>query len=466
MTICAVQAVLGLDLTIVNAALPDIHRALFTSGDGLVWVADGYSLGYGGLLLAGGRIADLAGPKAVLAAGLALFAGASGCAGLAGDAQLLVAARIAQGAGAALAAPAALALLITITPAALVHRALAGYAAAAGAGAAIGQLVGGIVIHYLDWRWVLLVNVPAGVLLALGILALAPTVRGTGGRRPLDLPGTLTGTAALLCLIWGVLRAGDVGWSNHLALGALACAGAFTVAFTVAELKARNPLVPGRLLRSRERLAGYLTGAAAYAWMYPVLYLLTLVMQDVHGWTALRAGVYWLPVGLGTIVGGLAAGRLALRRLPVPVLLAACTLVLAGSSLWLAQLTPASGYLAGILPAFGAMGVAFGAILALNVRRAAAGAGENAGVAAGILGTCQQVGAAVSLAVTVAIATASTQRAVSAWETINHALAPPAVTAAATVHGFDAALIVTTGIAVVASAAQALPYRSRRRRPQ
>jgi hypothetical protein len=440
-------------MTIVNAALPAIHRALgFGGGDGLAWVIDGYSLGYGGLLLAGGRVADLAGARGALAAGITLFAGSSALGSLAGTPQLLVAARIAQGAGAALAAPASLALLTTIAPAGQARRALAGYAAAGGAGAAVGQLAGGIIIRCLGWRWVLLVNAPAGLLLVLAAVAVVPAVpRGPRAAR-LDVPGTLAGTAALVCLVWGVLQAGNGGWSDHRALAAFAAAGGLAVAFVGAEVLAPDPLVPGGLLRSRERLAGYVTGAAVYAWMYPVLYSLTQVMQVVHGWTALRAGVCWLPTGLGTVAGGLLASRLS-QRLPVPALLAGCALVLGGSSLWLAQLTPSSGYLAGMLPAFTAGGLALGLMLALNMPRAAAGAGARAGVAAGILGSFQQIGAAVSLAALAAAASAGARRSVAAWAAAHRAV-PPAAAAAAAVHGFDISLILTAGIAAAAAATQ------------
>jgi predicted MFS family arabinose efflux permease len=457
--LCAVQAVLGLDMTICNAALPTVQRALGFSGDGLAWVVDGYSLAYGGLLLAGGRVADLAGPRSVLAAGTALFAAASGCAGLAGAPQVLVAARIAQGAGAALAAPAALSLVTRIAPAGKVHKVLAGYAAAGGAGAAVGQLAGGVIISAAGWRWVLLVNVPAGLLLAAVALSAVPAVPQAGRRGRLDVPGTLAGTGALLCLVFGVLRAGDDGWSDHRALAALVAAGALAVAFTGTQALSADPLVPGGLLRGRERLAGFLTGLLAYAWMYPVLYMLTQVMQDVHGWSALRAGVYWLPTGAGTVAGGLAAARPAVRRVPAPALLAGCALVLCAASLWLARLTPASGYLAGMLPAFALAGVALGAMLAANMPRAAAGGGASAGVAAGLLGTCQQVGAAVSLAAVAAVASGAAQRAVTAWAAVHRAAPPGPVLASAAMHGFSVALTVTAAIAAAAAAAQILPWR-------
>jgi hypothetical protein len=164
--------------------------------------------------------------------------------------------------------------------------------------------------------------------------------------------------------------------------------------------------------------------------------------------------VYWLPTGIGTVVGGFAAARPLSRRLPVPALTAGCALVLAAASVWLARLTSASGYAAGMLPAFAAAGVALGIVLAVNMPRASAGAGAQSGVAAGLLGTCQQVGAAVGLAVAAAAGNASTRQALAAWAAAHRAVPPPSVQAAVAMRGFNVALAVTAGIAAAAAAAQ------------
>ena len=446
---CVAQAMLGIDLTIVNVALPEIHASLGFTGDGLAWVVDGYALAYGGLVLAGGRVADLAGRRTTFMAGIALFAAASLSGGLAGTASWLIAARFAQGIGAALTSPAALSLAATSRSSPRDRqKAVAAFAASGAIGAASGQLVGGVLTSELSWRWVLWVNVPVGMLLFAGAWFLLRGTAPQAQRRALDIPGTVLVTSGMLCLTYAILEAGNHGWRsrNVLAAGGAACL--LLVSFGVAEARSREPLLPRRLLSSRPMLLALLTGALAYGWLYSAQFFLTQYMQDVHGWSPLRTGTYWIPAGAASVVGMMVARRL-LGRVHPALLAAIGALCWLAASLMYARIHPGTAYLPGLLPGFAISGLGLGLAIAAYTAMAIASAGpRDIGTASGMLGTAQQLGASVSLAALATVATSSSSRIASGWLAAHPGSSlPRPVAVAALSHGFAAALTVTIAIA-------------------
>jgi EmrB/QacA subfamily drug resistance transporter len=463
--VCLAQAMLALDMTITNVALPAIHHALMWGGDSLAWVVDAYALTYAGLLLAGGRAADVLGQRRTFIAGVTLFAAASLAGGLATTSAALVGARLAQGIGAAVTAPAALSLIATTIPSREgQQKAVAVFAAAAGLGAASGQLIGGVITQELSWRWVLLVNVPVGAVLVAGA-RLIPAPPGRQRRR-LDLGGALLATAAMLSLVYGVLRAGQRAWGDQVSLAAIAAAAVLLAGFVAAESRAAEPLLPRRLLASPERACAYLTGFLFGGWMFPALFLLTQYMEDVRGWSPLRAGLYWVPAA-AAMIGGTAAARRAAGRVPPWALTAAGASGWLIASLWYAHLHAGSSYLTGLLPGFVISGAGLGLALAANTPLAVRGIRPaDAGIASGVLGASQQLGGSLGVAALAAIAAAAASRAVKALAPSHNAVPPPPAALSGLAHGFVTALAIGVPIAAATIAVQAVAWRLHTRTAQ
>src|SRR6516225_3728613 len=306
LVLASAQLMVVLDATIVNVALPHIQRALGFSGSGLEWVVNAYALAFGGLLLLGGRAGDLFGRRRMFVAGLVLFSAASLAGGLATSQAWLLAARAVQGAGAAIVAPAALALIATTFPEGPPrNRAMGVYAAMSGAGGAAGLLAGGLVVAYASWRWVMFVNVPIGIGVALAALAVLPGAAGRPGR--LDLPGAITGTAGVAALVYGLSNAatspdGTSHWGDGKVVGALATGAVLLAAFAVIETRSRHALLPVRVLRDRDRTGAYLSYAGVGIFIFGMFFFLTVFMQAVWGYSALKTGVAYLPFTAALLV--------------------------------------------------------------------------------------------------------------------------------------------------------------------
>ncbi|GII82216.1 MFS transporter [Sphaerisporangium siamense] len=405
--IAAAQLMLVLDGTIMNVALPSIQKALALPPADLDWLVTAYALTFGGLLLAGGRAGDLFGRRRVFRAGLVLFAAASLLGGLAPGQGALVAARALQGVGAAVAAPAALSLLATTFPAGPARaRALGVYGAMGALGSVAGLLLGGVLTEYLSWRWVLFVNVPIAVLVLAGTSAL---VDGGRDRGRADLPGALTATAGLAALVYAVKRGGSHGWADTTTIAGLGAAAVLAAGFVLLQRRSRHPMLPGRVLRDRDRAAAYLVIFLVGAGMFATFYFLTLYMQVVREFTAMGTGLAFLPFAAGIgLSAGVTGPRLLARASGRAVTLAGLAPA-AGGMAWLALLTPAQGYLAVLLPAQLVAGTGLGLVfVATTVAGVRGVAPEDTGVAAGVLNTAQQVGGAVGLAGLAAVASAAT----------------------------------------------------------
>src|SRR6476661_1663467 len=315
------QLMVVLDATIANIALPFIGKDLDITGTNLTWIVTGYSLVFGGLLLLGGRLADLYGRRRIFMIGLVVFAVASLLGGLAQSELLLLSARGLQGFGAALASPAALALITTTFPAGPArNRAFAVYAAMSGAGAAVGLILGGWLtgtssfLHLVDvdgWRLTFLINVPIGLVAAF----LAPRFLNESESHPgeLDLPGAVTGTLGLLGVVYGLTRAGSEGWGDSITIASLIAGVIMLVVFGFVESRVEHPLLPFRIFTNRTRAASFVAMFLAPAAMFAMFYFLSQYIQNVMGYSPLKAGVAFLPFTVGIVVGAGLASNLVNR---------------------------------------------------------------------------------------------------------------------------------------------------------
>ncbi|MGP7995857.1 MAG: MFS transporter [Streptosporangiaceae bacterium] len=460
LVIATAQLMVVLDATIVNVALPHIQAALGFSGSGLEWVVNAYALSLSGLLLLGGRAGDLLGRRRMFITGLLLFSAASPAGGLATSQAWLLAARAVQGAGGAIVAPTAQALIATTFPEGPPRNRVMGvYAAMSVAGGAAGLLAGGLLVTYASWRWVLFVNVPIGMAVALAAAAVLPGAARRPGR--LDLPGTITGTAGVAALVYGLSNAttspdGASHWGDGTVLAALTAGAILLAAFAVIETRSRHALLPVRLLRSRDRLGANLIMLGVGTAIFGVFFFLTLFVQDVWGYSTLRTGVAFLPLTVAVLAASGAATALVPRIGARPLLLAGGA-ASAGGLYWLSRLTEHGTYAGGLLGPILITGAGLGLLFVpLPLVALARVAESDSGVAASLLNAGRQAGGSVGLAVlgTVAwTAVADTARAGAAGRARAAAPRPAAIRQAAYQHalavGFDRAFLVAAAIAVL-----------------
>ncbi|MGN9841309.1 MFS transporter [Nonomuraea sp. H19] len=405
--IAAAQLLLVMDGTIVTVALPIIRDALRLPDSELNWVLTAYAVAFGGLLLAGGRAGDLFGHRRAFRAGLLVVIAASLLGGLAATGPVLVAARALLGLGAALAAPAALSLLATTFPAGSErNKALGVYGAMGGLGSVVGLLLGGALTEYLSWRWILFVNIPVALAILTGTRLLNEGERERGG---VDVPGAISVTLGLGCLVYAINRAGEHGIGDAPALAAGGLAAALLVAFVVIQRRTTAPMLPPAVLADRGRLGANLIMFLVGAGMLATFYFLTLYMQVVKGYAPMLTGIAYLPFAIGIGVGAGALGPQLLRRSSHRTVIVTGTLVAALGMAWFGLLRPDQSALAVLLPAQLVAGVGLGlvtvAVTVVGVRGVAV---RDSGIASGLINTSQQIGGAVGLAVLAALATAVT----------------------------------------------------------
>ena len=431
------QFMVVLDVTIVNVALPRIQSDLNFSADSLQWVVSAYTLMFGGFLLLGGRAADLLGRRSVFIGGLALFSAASLVAGLSGSAVMLVGARIVQGLGAAMLSPAALSLL-TVAFARGRERniALGVWGALAGLGGTLGVVFGGFLVDSVGWQWVFFVNVPIGAVLIAVAPAILTESRAEGSSRDFDLPGAILGTAGVLAAVFGVVRADPAGWGSAQVIGSLAAAVVFLAGFVAVERRAKAPLVPMRLFRSRALRYG--SGALALngGGFLAMFFLTAIFLQEVRGASALRAGLELLPMGVAAVISAVIVSNLVTRVGTRPLQIAGSVLSVIGL-LVLAQVGAGSSYLTAILPGLIIFGVG---IIAVGVPAQISAVAEfthrDAGAASGLVTAGYQVGGALGLAFNTL-----------ANSKVSDSLAAGSSTTAALVDGFHLGLWLAAGLA-------------------
>ena len=451
----AAQFMVVLDVAIVNVALPSIKTDLHFSEASLQWVITAYAIMFGGVLLLGGRMADLLGRRRLFIAGVELFTVSSLLAGFAWSEASLIVFRATQGLGGALLAPAALSILTTTFAEGRERNiALGVWGAVSGSGAAAGVLLGGLLTSSLSWSWIFFVNVPVGAALVAVTPLLLRESRADLGHRNFDFAGAVTVTGGLMLLVYAMTRATEIGWGTAETIGLLAASGALILTFVSVELRSRAPLLPMRIFRMRTLAGANATAFLLGTSVFSQFFLGTLYMQQVLHYSAIETGVAYLPLTLTIIVlanvAQNAVTRIGVRRvLPVGLALAAGALVL------LTQL-PANGhYFFDLFPAFllSAVGLAF-TFVPMTIAALMGVEEADAGVASGLLNTTQQIGGAVGLAAASTIATTFTTRYVD-----SHAGAST-LSGSALTYGFHITFYVLAGLAALAALLGALMIES------
>ncbi|MFD4319822.1 MFS transporter [Streptomyces sp. NPDC058548] len=409
--ICAAQFMLVLDVTVVNVALPALATDLDLGRTALTWVVTAYTLCFGGLMLLGGRLSDAVGARRVLLTGLALFAAASLACGLAPNAGVLLGGRIAQGIGAALLSPAALALVTTVFHGPERPKALGVWAAVGGTGSAVGVLLGGALTAGPGWPWIFYVNVPVGLAVLAALPRFVPaTARPAQRGGGLDVPGALLVTTATGALVYGLVTAGDSGWTSTATLLPLLGALALYGAFAATERKARTPLMDLRMFTRRPVVVGSLLMLVATALLISFFFVGSMHLQHVHHLDALRTGLLFLPVALTTAIGAHLGSRLVSTAGPRVCATGGLTVAALGC-LPLVFVDPASGPWTTLLPSLATASLGLGAVF-VTATTTALGliAPHEAGLASGIVNTFHELGGSIGVALvsTLALTTATT----------------------------------------------------------
>ncbi|HEY4461260.1 MAG TPA: MFS transporter [Streptosporangiaceae bacterium] len=443
--VLSAQLMVILDATVVNIALPHVQQSLHFSATSLSWVLNGYTLTFGGLLLLGGRAGDILGRRRTFIAGIGLFTVASLAGGLATSAGLLLAARAAQGVGGALASPAVLALIVGSFPEGRERiRALSIYTGVVTGGASLGLVLGGVITEWLSWRWVLFINVPIGILAVI----VAPMFVAETPRQPgrFDLAGAVTSTAGMASLVYAFIRAASSGWSDSLALGAFGLAAVLLALFLVNETRAPQPITPLRLFADASRSGSFVARLFLVAGMFGMFYFLTQFVQEVLGFSPLRAGIAFLPLTIMLF----AVSRAAPRLMPVigskRLMIAGMIPVIIGMG-WLSRVSPATGYWTGVLGPMVLLGAGMGTVFVPLTTASLAGVRpEDSGAASSMVNVMQQVGGSLGLAVLVAVFGTASQNAA------RHPIAGTAAQAlqAAHVHGMATAFLLASILDVAA----------------
>lgn len=453
------QFVIVLDASIVNVALPSIGRALHFTQDNLSWVVNAYTLTFGGFLLLGGRLADLLGRRRMFMAGLVLFALASLAGGLAQSELWLIVARAAQGLGGALVSPAALSIVTTtFREGAERNTALGVWGAVAGSGGAAGVLLGGMLTQWAGWEWVLFVNVPIG----LAAAALAPRLlaesRDASRARHFDVAGAIAVTAGLALGVYALVDAPNVGWTSAqtLVLGAVSIA--LLAAFSAIERRSRAPLVPFSIFRLRTLRGSNVVGLLIGMSLFSMFFFISLYLQQVLGYDALKAGLSYLPLAGLIIVSAGVASQLVTRVGFKPTLIMGLLFVAAGL-LWFSRVSaPGGSYVGDVLfpSMLAAIGLGF-SFVPVTIGAVTGTKPDEAGLASGLINTSQQVGGALGLAILSSIANSRTASVLAGGE---HRMA------VALTEGFQTAFLVGAGFALAAVVLAAVLISSRDSRAQ
>jgi len=459
--IVVAQFMVVLDVAIVNVALPSIRTDLDFSQESLQWVITAYAIFFGGVLLLGGRLSDLLGRRRVFVAGMAIFTIFSLLDGLAWSEGSLIAFRSLQGLGAALLSPAALSILTTTFAEGRERNlALGIWGAASGSGGAAGVLLGGALTSALSWSWIFFINVPVGI----AVMALSPVLlresRADLGHRRFDFAGAASITTGLMLLVYALTRATQHGWATAETIGLLAASAILIGAFFLIESRSKAPLLPLRIFRLRTLTASNVSGLLMGGAIFAQFFLLTLYMQEVLHYSALKTGVAYIGLTLTIIVFSAVAQamvtRVGIRRiLPIGLGLSAAALVL------FAQLPVHGNYFSDLFPAFMISGLGLAlAFVPMSIGGLTGVSEADAGIASGLINTTQQIGGAIGVAVATTVATTFTTRYVDAHAGTN-AFSGPALT-----HGFQIAFYVLAALAALGALLAAVMLESKPAEPQ
>lgn len=438
-TIALAQLMVVLDSSIVNIALPHAQLALHISDANRQWAITAYTLTFGGFLLLGGRISDFIGRKKAFMIGLGGFAFASLLGGLAWNQQALFAARGLQGVFGALLAPAALSLLsVTFTDAKERAKAFAVYGALSGVGAAIGLIMGGLLTQYANWRWCLLVNTPMAIIAIFLTRKNVRESRVTKGDTRYDVPGAITATGGMLAIVYGVSEASTKGWASTSALTFMLSGAALIGLFFFLETRVPHPLLPLRLF-NRIRGGAYLSSILAGMGIFGMFLFMTFYFQNIHGYSAVKSGLCFLPFSLCVIVSAGSASKLLPKIGPRP--LATIGLIMAAFGLlYLSTLTATSSYATHVLPGLMLMSLGLGGVFVSQSTTALhATPFHDIGAASALLNTSSQIGGSFGTAIQNTVAVTATGNFLAVAMAKPMTQLTPQLQAAATVHGFDMA---------------------------
>jgi EmrB/QacA subfamily drug resistance transporter len=442
----AAQFMVIVDVAVVNVALPSIKHDLHFSQESLQWVITAYSILFGGTLLLGGRLADLLGRRRLFMTGVALFTLSSLLSGLAWSEDSLIVARALQGLGGALLAPAALSIVVTTFREGRDRNiALAVWGAASGSGGAVGVLLGGVLTSYLSWSWIFFVNLPVGV----AVLAVSPWLlsesRAALAHRHFDVSGATSSTAGLMVLVYAITRASQHGWSDGVTVGLLATAAALIVAFVGIEARSPAPLLPLRIFRLRTLSAANATMLAIGATAFGQFFLLTLYLQEVLGYSAIKTGVAFIAITVTIVALSNLSQTLTTRLGARPVLSVGLLLTAAGGALY-AQMPADGHYFWDVFPGLILSGIglalSFVPVMIASLTRVRP---ADAGVASGLINTSRQIGGSIGLAAVTTIAATATSH-------YAHSHAVPAFSSPALTQGFHVAFYTLVGLALAGAA--------------
>jgi EmrB/QacA subfamily drug resistance transporter len=437
---CLAQFMVVLDATVVNVALPSIQRGLDFSASNLQWVVNAYTLVFGGFLLLGGRASDLLGRKRLFIAGTVLFSVASLINGLAQTSGMLVAGRGLQGLGAALLSPAALSIITTtFTDTSERTKALGVWSAIAAGGGAVGLLLGGVLTDLASWPWIFIVNVPVGVITLVATLRYVPESRDELPHRSFDLAGAVSVTAGLILLVYAIVKAQSFGWSSGRTIGLLAAAAALLALFVVIERRAVAPLVRLSIFKVRTLAVADVVLLLVASGLFGMFFFASLYVQEILGYSPLRAGLAFLPVTAGIVVGAGIAQPLV-RRFGVRAVSVVGVLLAAAGLTVLTQVPVNGTYAADLLPGLIPMSIGMGLVFVPITLLATSGvSADDSGLASGLFNTAQQVGGSLGLAILSTVAASRTTNLLSSHS---------ATVLAARVSGYQVAFATAAGMLV------------------
>src|SRR5919201_2667377 len=433
-----------LDVSIVNVALPSIQKDLHFSTENLQWVVSGYALTFGGFLLLGGRVGDLLGRRWLFMVGLGAFALFSLACGLATSSGMLIAFRALQGLAGAILSPSVFSIVsVTFREGSERNKALGILGAIAGSGAAIGVLAGGVLTEYAGWEWIFFVNVPIGLGALFLVLRYVRESHAEGLMRHFDTAGAVTVTASLMLLVYGLTQSTIAGWGSARTIGVLFGSAVLMAAFIWIEYRSRSPLVPLSFFRRRTPTGANIIGFGLGTMVFGMFFLLSLYMQQVLGFSALKTGVGYLAVALTAVAASGVAQALVTKLGVKPVLTGGMVLLGAGLA-YFTQVSVDGSYVADLLPGFLLIGVGLGfSFVPVSIAALAGVTGREAGLASGLINTSQQIGGALGLAILTTVATSRTNHLVD-----SRVPRPEALT-----RGFSLAFWVGVGFALVSVAA-------------
>jgi EmrB/QacA subfamily drug resistance transporter len=435
-----------LDIAIVNVALPSIQKDLhFTSAENLQWIVSGYALTFGGFLLLGGRMGDLLGRRKLFMVGLALFSITSLVAGLSTSSAMLIGARVAQGAAGAILSPSVFSITsVTFQEGAERNKALGVLGAISGAGAAIGVILGGVLTQYAGWEWIFYVNVPIGLATLIFVPRVVRESHAEGMARKFDAIGAFTVTGGLMLFVYALTRTNQVGWSSLETILEMIGSAVLIVAFVAWEARSRYALVPLRIFRRRTLTGANVIGFLLGTMIFGMFFLLSLYMQQVLGFTALKTGIGYLAVALTAVVSSGVAQALVTRLGVKPALIGGLTLV-GGGLVYFTQISAHGSYFKDLFPGFVILGIGLGfTFVPISIAALAGVTGRDAGLASGLINTSQQIGGALGLAILTTVYTSHSRTLLKNGTPKAEALTSGFALAFWVAAGVAAAAIVTT----------------------